>query len=297
MSIVAVYPPETEASIKCRPMVDVQVVAQTKSMYDGTVITTLMCRYPRYIHAELMTHRAFSRNASSSRAIPVAKTISQVAENPVIPLFWGSNKPGMQQGDEIGSMEAIHAVGTWRHALDAALMAAKTLADLGVHKQYVNRLLEPFSNITTLVTATEWDNFYSLRCHPMAMPEIEALARSMLEASTSFKDPRTGYYHLPFIELKDPRTGYYHLPFIKLEEFNTFDLQDAILISAARCARVSYLNHDLSEPDPDKDKALAERLLADRHMSPFEHVAQANTGQYANFVNWQSFRNMLEKAS
>ncbi len=276
------YPPETKASARCRPMVDVKVVAQTESQNDGTVITTLMCRYPRYIHAELMTHRAFSRNASSSRAIPVAKTISQVAENPVIPLFWGSNKPGMQQGDEVNAIDAIHALGNWRRALNEALVAAETLADIGVHKQYVNRLLEPFSNITTLVTATEWDNFYSLRCHPMAMPEIEALARSMLEASTSFMGRRTGHYHLPFI---------------KLEELNTFNLQDASRISAARCARVSYLNHDLSEPDPEKDKALAARLLADRHMSPFEHVAQANTGQYANFVNWQSFRNMLEKAS
>ena len=272
------FPDETVASVACRPMVEVECVAKTVDPVTEKVITTLRCTYPRYIHAEVMTHRMFSRNASSSRAIPVAKIIDQIEADPVIPLFWGSNKPGMQQGDEIDKMSAIHALGNWRTMINVAAGCARALNELGVHKQYVNRLLEPFARITTLITATDWDNFYQLRCHPMAMPEIEALARTMYDVQST----------------TEARTSCYHLPFLTQDDMCQLSLPEAYRVSSARCARVSYLNHDKSNPIIAKDLELAAKLLSDRHMSPFEHVAKAYLGRWANFDGWRSFRNITE---
>ncbi|WP_025915479.1 FAD-dependent thymidylate synthase [Herminiimonas sp. CN] len=243
----------------------------------GARLTTLQLVYPRFIHSEFMTHRVFSRNASSSRAIPVAKMIEQVRNDPAIPIHWGSNQPGMQAGVELVGTKLESAKQLWSEAARQAANIAGPMANLGLHKQVVNRILEPFQWMHTIVTATAWDNFFRLRLHPAADPNIHELARAMKEAMDA--------------SVPIERIG--HAPYISGEEINALPEEDISLISAARCARVSYLNHDGSAPSIDKDIALAIMLRDCGHASPFEHVAFAdaeNDIQHANFRGWQSYR-------
>lgn len=153
------------------------------------VLTTLLLRYPRWIHAEFMTHRAFSRNAASSRAIPVEKLIRDVIENPAVPIHFGRNQKGMQAHEECGNrillpQTPLYDIGVsreeaWLIARDRMIEIVEAFAKAGYHKQVVNRLLEPFAHITVLVSSTEWDNFLELRDHPDAEPHMQMLAREI----------------------------------------------------------------------------------------------------------------------
>jgi thymidylate synthase ThyX len=236
----------------------------------GDRITTFVLTYPRFIHSELMTHRAFSRNAASSRAIPIERMIKDVLENPAMPIHWGKNQSGMQAREEVEDVR--HAQAEWLHAALRAVDSALRLSRLGIHKQIANRLLEPFAHITTILTGTDWDGFYSQRLHPDAQPEFRELARCMKEAHDALGTPREGVEHIPFDEPGHP-------------------LRQKVAIG--RCARVSYLTHD-GVRDPAKDVELYERLASadPPHLSPMEHVAVASEGRHANFYGWRSFRNL-----
>lgn len=229
----------------------------------GVRLTTMELCYHRFIHAEFMTHRMFSRNASSSRAIPVDKVIEQVINSPAIPVSWGINRPGMQAIEEL--VEEEEAEESWKVGVARAVYTAKQLQKHKLHKQIVNRVLEPYQMIRVIVTATEWENFFKLRLHKDAQPEIQELARCMKEvmdeATPDLLQPVQ--WHLPYI-----KTGEFVMSMFssKKELYNT-----AIKCSVARCARVSYNNHDNSSPDIGKDIALADMLLEAGHMSPFEH--------------------------
>jgi thymidylate synthase ThyX len=151
------------------------------------------------------------------------------------------------------------------------------LLALKVHKQELNRLLEPFLWHTVIVTATEWSNFFELRCAPNAQPEIRAAALEM-RAAIDGRRPQgvaLGEWHTPL--LQDDERG--------------LDLETRRRISAARCARVSYLTHE-GKREIEKDLELFERLKSDRHLSPFEHVATpaADTAFHANFRGWIQMR-------
>ncbi|AKO61574.1 hypothetical protein [Stenotrophomonas phage IME-SM1] len=155
-------------------------------------ITTLELEYPRFIHAEFMTHRLFSRNAASSRAIPIAKAIRLIIENTAIPYHWGKNQPGMTAKEECNSLvnvevatdwyQLISREHAWYKARDNAIEIAESFDSAGYHKQIVNRILEPFAMIKVVVTATEWGNFFNLRSHPDAQPEIKILADAIIDA-------------------------------------------------------------------------------------------------------------------
>ena len=140
-----------------------KVLAASRNVYTGTTLYTLELRSPRFIHAEFMTHRVFSRNASSSRATPISKQIDAVESFPVFPSEWGTNKPGMQAGDPLARITQTEAEAVWGLACRDAVKHARKLKDLGVHKQLANRLLEPFSYITVIVSSTEWQNFFAFR--------------------------------------------------------------------------------------------------------------------------------------
>ena len=267
--------------------IEVKVIAHSRNPGSPDLIT-LQAKYPRMIHSEMMTHRVFSRNASSSRAIPIERMIRDVETDPAMPVAWGSNKPGMQAGAELcGQMLAL-AQFSWARACRAAVDEAKTLAACGAHKQIVNRILEPFAHISCVITGTEWQNFFDLRCHPDADPTMRALAEAMRNAIAE-SEPETSDFHLPYVDE-------WH------SEYGSDDetIRKAMMISAARCARVSYLNHDGTHPDIEKDLALARKLLDAKHMSPFEHQAQAWTdGVYkghlsGNFRQWYQHRKMIE---
>jgi thymidylate synthase ThyX len=227
----------------------------------GDRLTTMEVTFPRMVLSEFNTHRAFSRNSASSRAIPFEKQLKRIQEEPFIPDYWGANQPGMQAQQEIDARYQPVAISLWLKARDHAVYCAKTLHELGVHKQTVNRLLEPFTWQTVIVTATDWSNFFALRANPDAQPEIRTIAKMMMEVylSSTTELVRRGEWHLPLIQ-PDEYDGFF--------EFS----ETARMVSAARCARVSYLTHD-GIRDHGKDLELYERLVSGGHMSPLEHVA------------------------
>ncbi|MBV8149422.1 MAG: FAD-dependent thymidylate synthase [Candidatus Eremiobacteraeota bacterium] len=250
----------------------------------GARLVTLEATFPRFVLAEFNTHRMLSRNSASSRAIPTAKLIERVENDPVLPLQWGRNQKGMSASDVLAPDEEERANRIWLGARDAAVVYARSLLELKVHKQELNRLLEPFLWHVVIVTATEWENFFSLRCAPNAQPEIHQAAlamRTAIDASRSLP-VALGQWHLPLVQ-DDERS----LP---------VDVQKKI--SAARCARISYLTHE-GKREIEKDVELYERLQTDRHLSPFEHVATPSPDDefHANFRGWVQMRKEIEELS
>lgn len=244
----------------------------------GKRITTFQLSYPLMIHAELMTHRVFSRNAASNRAIPVTRLINRTIEDPAIPMVWGSNKPGMSAGAELGLYKQFLLKGLWLGGLYSSAFFAYLSSKLGLHKQHANRMMMPYQHIDVIVTSTEWENFYNLRLDEAAQPEIQELAKKMLQASERSipKVLKEGEWHLPYVASVSP------------------SMRD---VSAARCARVSYLNHNNQRPSEEADIKLSSMLLSSRHMSPFEHQASPMEnveGQSNNFKGWFQYREEIE---
>jgi thymidylate synthase ThyX len=269
------------------------IIAGSENRYTGTRITTFELEYPRFIHAELMTHRAFSRNAASSRAIPVTKVIEHVQNNTAMPVHWGKNQAGMQAKEEIQDVES--AVKIWYSARDEAIKHAVKLHEAGCHKQIVNRLLEPFTIIKTLVTATDWNNWFWLRNHPDAQPEIKYLAEIMLQAMRDYEHRYDKLndrdWHMPYVswERTGPIQRFYD------SEGNTLTESQAMKISASCCAQVSYRKLDTST---DKAENIFDRLIASEpvHASPTEHQAMClNIKDYrsGNFRDFMQFRQTI----
>lgn len=268
---------------------EVKIIADSISEA-GKRITTFQLKYPRFIHAEVMTHRVFSRNASSSRAIPVSKIIEQVRTNPAMPIHWGKNQSGMQAKEELETRTATTVAFRWRGAAIDAANNAEFMADREAHKQIVNRILEPFQHIHVVLTATEFDNFFELRIHEDAQPEIYALALTMKQAMDE-------------CETQVLKVGEWHLPYLFDYEINHSDLStdDLCKISAARCCRVSYLKHDGTNPSIEDDLALFERLVgsAPLHASPLEHQAKPQVLGHkiygkSNLNGWTQYRKIYE---
>lgn len=233
------------------------------SIADGVRLTTLVVKIPRIVLAEFNTHRVFSRNSASSRAIPVKKRIASIREQPYIPLKFGKNKSGMQAAEDLEALAETNAEIIWKRACEYALEQAESLADIGVHKQLANRIIEPYSWQTVIVTATEWANYWALRISEYAQPEIRIASENMraaMEASTP----------------KKCCEGDWHLPLVDARERAELDFVTCVKISAARCARVSYLTHG-GERDIDADIGLYDKLRAAGHMSPFEHPARVTS--------------------
>lgn len=259
------------------------------SIANGRRLTTLQLSYPRFIHAEFMTHRVFSRNASSSRAIPAAKMIEQVRTAPARPIHWGKNQPGMQANEELDQESKEVVQNLWMRAAQSAAFFAEQMEYAGVHKQVVNRILEPFQIISVIVSATEWDNFFALRAHADAQPEIQALALAI-------KDAMDASSPVPILE----RAVAWHLPYVKTYELEEYGLNVAKKLSAARCARVSYMTHDGKDPEPLKDIDLYERLVGSVpiHASPVEHQATPliDPNKWSgNFRGWMQHRQEVEE--
>lgn len=287
---------------------DAEVLADSVSPA-GRRLTTLEATFPRFVLAEFNTHRVFSRNSASSRAIPIFKQLRRVLEQPYVPIEFGANQPGMQAGAPLEGGPRLAAEGEWLGARDDAvrhvlalvaepeevapqedLLAALARIEeiykgeqrpaswLNVHKQVANRLLEPFMWHTVIVTATEWDNFFNLRCHSDAQPEIRRIATAMRDAREASRPAELGYDE-------------WHLPLVRPEDREQVDsLEDLLKISAGRCARVSYLTH-AGKRDLAADIELHDRLLESGHMSPLEHPARATDDEWCgNFRGWRPYR-------
>lgn len=242
-------------------------------------ITTFLLVYPRFIHSEMMTHRVFSRNSASSRAIPFKTQMRNILKDPATPLIWTKNQPGMQGGAELPSLALTYAKFLWKFCGLVAVCVAWLLAKAGLHKQYVNRIVEPWSHITVVVTSTFWTNFFCLRDHPDAQPEIRALARAM-KIAMSKSTPKVleeGEWHIPF---GDTAVG---------------PIDAKLRWSVACCARVSYLSHDKKRLTQKEQDALYSKLLSSRHFSPFEHQAAATStyNHSGNFFGWRQYRHYV----
>jgi len=263
---------------------EVKVIEDSINASNGSRITTLQLKYWRGIHAEFMTHRVFSRNASSSRAIPINTFLRQVWSNPAGPIHWGANQPGMKARSELTGFKKWFAQKSWNLAGKLVCGVVWTVNKIAKpHKQTFNRMLEPWQYISVIVTATEWDNFFELRNHPDAQPEIRELACAMLGA----------------LENSTPVARLVHLPYVTEEERNTLDPETLFKISTARCARVSYLTHDGQTPSLEKDVKLHDALVGSRpiHASPTEHqaIAMHNGSFYKNLRGWQPYRTLVEQ--
>jgi hypothetical protein len=233
------------------------------SIYDGSRLTTFEVRFHRFVLAEMNTHCVFARNSASSRAIPAMKQINKVRESPAFPVEWPHEQKGMQGGDlitEDAEMAEVQEV--WRDARDAATDYAEKLVGMRLHKSLANRLIEPFMWHTAVITATSWQNFFDQRCSPLAMPEIRVAAEAM----------RSVYEHSDPVELT---LGEYHMPYLAIDDYTAeLTTQELVQISAARCARVSYLTQN-GKRDVAEDLEMYQRLVSadPMHASPLEHVA------------------------
>lgn len=243
----------------------------------GERLVTMVVTLPRIVLAELNTHKMLSKSSASSRAIPSAKMIERVRNDTFLPVHWGKNQKGMQAEQELTEEEIGAAEILWQEAADSAVKWASKLLERGVHKQITNRLLEPFMWHTVIISGTEWSNFFHLRDHKDAQPEIAKAARMMSEAyhASTPKLLNSAEWHLPFSSEEDLKDGY--------------STDRLVKISVGRSARVSYLNHD-GKRDPEDDVKLAERVLASGHMAPYEHVARPMTGEERSlFYKTQAF--------
>lgn len=282
-------------------MIKATIIADSVSAHTGQRITTFELEYHRYIHSELMTHRQFSRNAASSRAIPTDTMLENVR---AVPIHWGKNQSGMQAKDE--EVDYVPAYNAWIDARNDAIKNAKKLQALGLHKQSVNRVLEPFQMMKTLVTATNFDNFFNLRCHKDAQPEIKELADKMYK-SMQESEPEVlyaGEWHTPYV---DHTRGADRL--IYIVDGEVVDLDTAIKISCSCAAQVSYRKNDTSI---EKALAIFDKLVGSEpvHASAFEHcampmkphqtrdgithVSSCGTHHYSgNFLEWVQYRQLI----
>lgn len=262
----------------------VTIIEDSLNPYNGIRLTTLQLRYWRGFHQELLTHRVFSRNASSSRAIPISTFLKQVWNDPAGPIHWGANNAGMQSKKELTGWKKSFAKFAWNTA-GKIMCIIVYLVNVLVkpHKQTFNRLLEPWQYISVIITSTEWDNFFELRDHPDAQPEIKELAQAMKLA----------------MEQSEPIVNQYHIPYVSYEERMTHHVNDCYKLSTARCARVSYLTHDGKKPDFEKDIKLHDNLVGSVpiHASPSEHAAIAVKSPKfrKNFRGWKQYRETVEQ--
>ena len=257
----------------------------------GKRLTTVEARIWRGILAEVNTHRDKSRNSASSRAIPVSKQISRCISEPFVPDAFTSNQKGMQGGATIE--QNAEAQKLWLVGRDAAVEVARGLDKLGVHKQYANRVMEPYQYHTIIMSGTNWANMFAQRCHPDAQPEFQEVSWLIYEAMKASRPQELleGQWHLPYITADD-RDEAIRRSFT--EELFSDPMECLIRISVARCARVSYLTHD-GKRSLEVDLALWDKLLTggySGHASPFEHVARAmaEAARSGNFVGFEQLR-------
>ena len=239
----------------------------------GNRMTTMEIEYPRFILAELNTHRMLSKNSASSRAIPVKAMHDLIKQSPAEPVFWGKNQAGMQAKEELTGTDYTDAKFIWDRARQDALHWAWALADrVGLHKQIANRVTEPWMTMKTVISGTEWKNFFWLRAHADAQPEIHELAIKMWDAynksNPQFLNP--GEWHVPYVntvrDVDSGKLGYSDGLGQKLSA------DQAKIISASCCAQVSYRKNDDSFEKADK---IFRQLIESQpcHASPVEHQA------------------------
>lgn len=265
----------------------------------GDRITTWILRYPRFIHADFMTHRMFSRNGSSSRARRATNILKEVVLDPVVPIEWGKNGKGMSADKTLSSFKSWLCKKIWLSTRLPVVASVWLLNKIGLHKQWTNRLLEPWAHITVIMTATEMDNFFALRDSDKAQPEIHELA-SQMKREYNNSIPvlcMKGEWHIPLLTQAERdrltsvnlRSRGFFLPDNTGEDLKW--LSETMRVSTARAARVSYNRTEMIK-SKEEDLDLHDKLKSDGHWSPFEHCASAEPGVewVGNFYGWAQYR-------
>lgn len=309
--------------IKGEGGIEAECLLKTEGLYAPLI--TLRVRFPRFVAEQFLKHRMFSCNAVSSRAMSVPKMNRWIQENPSKPLFWGAQVKGMQPQEECNNLiEDIDTFGTyigfegstreeaWEWSKTHAMATAQAFWEAGYHQQIPNRLTHAFQMAEYIVTATDWSNFFNLRLHDKAAQcEITELARCIEKA----------------IDSAPLSHGEWHLPMLTLKDRTELSLEDMLILSAARCAVISYNNHNTGGlMTLEGARRLFEHLISDTnpHLTPCEHQARVPTEQertilklpsksyvscnieplvrkkeianqyFANFYGWISHRYLLE---
>lgn len=261
-------------------MISAKVVLDAYSPSTKTRITTLEVIMPKFLVAQLNTHRKFSRNSASSRAIPTLTGIKNVLASPVSPKDYDlpKNGKGMQPKSALTGLRAWLSVAMWNSLMYLTIAHCYLLNKVGLHKQWTNRLLEPYTYTKVLITSTEWDNFMNLRRHHASQDAMQVVAECIYKALND-STPTTVH------------DGYWYLPYVGV--FTVKPSTELLNISVSCCAQVSFRTSDDS---PEKAERVVSALLNTdvKHMSPFEHIAVASSGNYYNLHNFMSYRYILE---
>lgn len=272
-------------------MTSISATVLADSLSPGRVrLTTLELVLPMFVQPQLLRHRAFSFSVQSTRAVPLKEQIRRVREAPCGPVRWGVAQKGMVATRELAEHVAFEADGEWQEAAAHAADVAERFLEMGIHQEVAARVLMPFQWCRCIVSATEWDNFFALRIDSHAQAEIRVLAEAIRDArdASTPRDVAFGEWHLPLVDEEDRwwlGTQHEHQP------------ENApLLISAGRCARVSFLQHDGTRKI-ERDLQLGERLAGEAHWSALEHQATPAPNWYersGNFVGWTQFRKTFQ---
>ena len=281
-------------------MISVKMIQDSVSAQTDTRLTTFEWEYPRIIHAEVLTHRLMAKNAGSSRAIPTTSMLEIVQNNMFVPHF-KYNQSGMQPAGPLTPMDMTEAIEAWMAGASACIATAKKLNELKVHKQWANRMLEWFSPIKIVITATNWDNFLWLRNDCEAQDELEILA-GLTEKALNESEPMVvpfGHAHVPYVDrvrTNDPGMLY-------ISNGKEITINEALKLSSSICAQMSYRK---ANDSMDKADSLFTQFMESRrvHASPFEHQGivtdegsthVSNDGMFwsGNLRGWTQFRHLI----
>lgn len=251
--------------------IQAKVIADSINAKTSKRIITFELEYPRFIHSELMTHRVFSRNSASSRAIPIKTMLDTITANPATPIHWGANQAGMQAKQELEQPNKVRVQSLWNEAMMQAVELSQRMSDEGAHKQIANRITEAFQHMKVVVTSTEWNNWYWLRDHKDAQPEIEELAKQMQVAADN-SEPFILYnseLHVPYVTRHRDSSGV--LQYVN-DDISYISGIQALRISSSCCAQTSYRKNNTAL---DKAEDIYDRLINSKptHASPTEHQA------------------------
>lgn len=268
-----------------------KIIEATKCVQTGAILITYELFFPRCILAEKNTHRKHSKNTGSSRAIPVLRILKDIMRSPFLPLFWGANKSGMQSATELVWWKRVLCCWLWVIHRYVTYFTVRSLNSLGLHKQWANRLIEPHSYVRQVVTSSDlFDNFFDLRYHDDAQPEIILLAALMLKELNKLQ--RTQAWR-KVDATKINSAANWHLPYITNEERIKFDRFPWFLakLSSARTARTSYLTQEGVEPNPEKEIETFKKLALSEpiHASPLEHIAYPAKDAKQGCRNFEGF--------
>ena len=263
---------------KNKEQIKVEILKYSQSEQTGKRISTFKITIPKFVWGHIISHRLLSRNSASSRAIPAKKIRWSVISNPYLPVYFGKNKPGMQSGEKFTGTKLFISKKVWLWSRYIPIMFHFVGEKISIHKEILNRMLEPWLMVDIIVTSTEWSNFLNLRIKEDTQPETRLVAEK-INSLLKFSKPTI------------LKTNEWHLPFILKEEEN-LDINTKKKISVARCARVSYATFDGKTSNINNDLKLYDKLSYSGHWSPFEHVAKVldQEDRYGNFIGWMQHR-------